>query len=347
MTPRLVDSLRALRTAARPLAAAAALLSVAACKDASSAPPDPRGIRTVIVGVQVDSAALRDRGEFTLRLVPVDGSGNVVLAQGLSVTPAVTTPTSQPLSTTAQQVQPPDTRPVAAAVIIDDSKSMGDNDPTGQRAAAARGFWQELLGARPANQVALFAFGGDRSSAPFARTQLLESWTSDTTRLAAGLGLLAPRGSTYLYESTAEVTPWVDGSRPVASYRRVMLVVTDGLPTDSGSAALAIGTAAAAHIPIYTVGVGPASSESAISNQSAVERLRELANETGGVYAGVENNSALQTTFRSLAQLATEGALLVTVRMNPAPPMGTAVRGTVRVANDISGASAGWSFTAP
>jgi Mg-chelatase subunit ChlD len=347
MTPHVVHSLRALRNPARPLVAAAALLSSAACKDSSSAPPDPLGIRTVLVGVQVDSAALRDRGEFTLRLVPVDGRGQVVLTDGLTVTPSVTAPTAQPLPPVAQRLQLPDTRPVAAAIVLDDSKSMGDNDPTGQRTAAARAFWQELLVARPTHQVALLSFGGDRATAPFARTNLLESWTSDTTRLASALGRLAPAGSTYLYESTAEVTPWVNSSRPVAAYRRVMLVVTDGLPTDSGSAALAIQSAAAAQIPIYTVGIGPASSESAASNQTAVERLRELANETGGVYAGVENNAALKTTFRSLAQLATEGALLVTVRMSPAPAAGTTVRGTVRVANSISGASANWSFAAP
>lgn len=346
MTRDLVELVRAFRPSARPLAVAAALLLAAACKDASSAPPDPNGIRTVIVGVQVDSAAFRDRGEFTLRLVPVNGSGTVVLTEGLTVTPAVTAPTSQALPPVSQQLQLPDTRPVAAAIVLDDSKSMGDNDPTGQRASAARSFWQELILASPSSQVALLAFGGDRSTAPFARTKLLESWTSDTTRLSAALGLLAPTGSTYLYESTAEVTPWVDGSRPVTSYRRVMLVVTDGLPTDSGNAALAIQSAAAAQIPIYTVGIGPASSESATSDPAAVERLRELAYGTNGVYAGVENNTALKTTFRTLAQLATDGALLVTVRMSPAPAAGTAVRGTVRVANDIGGASAGWSFTA-
>ena len=346
MTPRLVRHLRAPRALVRPLAAAALHLA-GACKDSASAPADPHGIRSVLVGIQVDSAALQERGEFTLRLVPVDGTGDVVIDAGLTVTPRVTAPTSQTLTPASQQVQQPDTRPVAAAVVLDDSKSMGDNDPTGQRTAAARAFWQELLGVSGANQISLLAFGGDRKTAPFSRTALLEGWTSDTTRLAAALGRLAPNGSTYLYHSASEVAPWVDGSRPAASYRRVMLVVTDGLPSDSGLASLAIESAAAAHIPIYTVGIGPASSTSGASNQTAVERLRALASQTGGVYAGVENDAALKTTFQSLAQVATQGALLVTVRMSPAPAPGTAVRGSVRVANALSGASADWSFTAP
>ena len=65
------------------------------------------------------------------------------------------------------------------------------------------------------------------------------------------------------------------------------------------------------------------------------------------MYAGVENNTELTTTFASLAKLTTDGALLVTVRMNPAPAVGTTVAGTVRVANRFGGATAQWSFSAP
>jgi hypothetical protein len=332
----------------RLVAAAAIALIAGACKDKSgTAPPDPRGIRKVLVGAQVDPTALHASGEFVLRLVPLDGKGDVILSDGLDVTPKITAPVTQTLAPTAQHVQLPDTRPVAAAISIDDSRSMRTSDPTNQRAAAAKLFWSELFSANPANEVALLAFGAERPTAPFARTALLESWTSDAARLEAGVNGLIATGSTYLYHSTAEVAPWIASSRPAASYRHVLLLVTDGLPTDSGAADAAITAAAGAQIPIYTVGLGPASDHSPSSSAAAVDRLRTLANRTGGVYAGAENNTELTTTFESLAKLTTEGALLVTVRMNPAPAAGTVVAGTVRVANKFGGAAEPWSFTAP
>jgi len=322
-------------------------LVATACKDSESAPPDPRGIQRVLVGVQVEPQALHADGEFVLRLVPLDGKGDVVLSDALDVTPKVTAPITQTLPPTARQVQLPDTRPVAAAVSIDDSRSMRTSDPTNQRAAAARLFWTELLSANPTNEVALLAFGSEQATAPFTRTALLEDWTTDPARLEAGLAGLIATGSTYLYQSTAEVAPWIAASRPATSYRHVLLVVTDGLPTDSTAAEAAIASAAGAQIPVYTVGIGPASDQNASRDAAAVDRLRTLANGTGGVYAGVENNTELTTTFASLAKLTTDGALLVTVRMNPAPAVGTTVAGTVRVANRFGGATAQWSFSAP
>ena len=343
---------RAPRSAARcgaasRLAVAATLLGALACNDSASAPPDPRGIRKVLVGVQADPTTLHASGEFVLRLVPLDGKGDPVLSDGLEIAPKVTAPTTQSLPPIATAVQRPDSRPLAAAVSIDDSKSMQRNDPTNQRAQAAQRFWTEVLSARSDNQVALVAFGGEQPTAPFTRTVLLQSWTSDQSALASAVTQLTASGQTYLYQSTAEVAPWVTATRPDASYRHALLLVTDGLPTDSLQADAAIQAAVGAEIPVFTVGLGPASDESGSIDTRAVERLRTLANATGGVYAGVENNAVLSTTFQSVGKLTTEGALLVTVRMTPAPAAGTAIKGAVRVGNQYGSASADWSFTAP
>ena len=343
---------RAPRTAAQcgaasRLAVAAALLGALACKDSASAPPDPRGIRKVLVGVQADPTTLHASGAFVLRLVPLDGKGDPVLSDGLEIAPKVTAPNTQRLPPIATAVQRPDSRPLAAAVSIDDSKSMDRNDPTNQRAQAAQLFWTEVLSARSDNQVALVAFGGEQPTAPFTRTVLLQSWTSDQSVLASAVTQLSGSGPTYLYQSTAEIAPWVTATRPAASYRHALLLVTDGLPTDSLQADAAIQAAVGAEIPVFTVGLGPASDESGSIDTRAVERLRTLANATGGVYAGVENSAVLSTTFQSVGKLTTEGALLVTVRMTPAPAAGTAIKGAVRVGNQYGSASAEWSFTAP
>lgn len=325
--------------------AALGAVALSGCKD-SNAPADPRGIRSVFVGVRVDPAALHDRGEFVLALVPVDGHGDVVLSDALDVTPRLTAPAEQDLPPVSKAVQEPDPRPVAAAVSIDDSRSMGNSDPGGRRAEAARLFWTEILAGGSSNQVALLSFGGGQPTAPFRQTALLQDWTTDAALLEAGLSRLVTTGDTFLYQSTAEIAGWVASTRP-ASFRRMMLLVTDGLPTDSPKEQQAIDAAIAGQTPVFTVGVGPASDQSSTSVAAAVDRLRTLSNRTGGVYAGAENTAELSTVFESLAKVTTEGALLVTVRMSPAPAAGTKVTGSVRVGNQYGAATANWSFDAP
>jgi hypothetical protein len=331
----------------RPAALCAALGAavLTGCKD-SNAPQDPRGIRSVFVGMRVDPAALRDRGEFVLALVPVDGNGQVVLSDALDVTPRLSTPDQQDLPPVSKVVQEPDPRPVAAAVSLDDSRSMGNNDPNGRRTDAARLFWTEILAGASTNQVALLSFGGGQPTAPFKETALLQDWTTDASLLEAGLSRLVTTGDTFLYESTAEIAGWITSTRPGA-FRRIMLLVTDGMPSDADKEQEAIDAAVAGQIPVFTVGIGPASDQSSAAVAAAVDRLRTLANRTGGVYAGAENTAELSTVFESLAKVTTEGALLVTVRMSPAPVAGTKVSGSVRVGNQYGAATANWSFDAP
>jgi hypothetical protein len=332
----------------RPFLSCAALaaLALAGCKD-SNAPADPRGIRNVFVGVRVDPAALRERGEFVLALVPVDGNEQVVLSTTLQVTPKLTAPAEEDLPPIgALQVEEPDPRPVAAAISIDDSRSMRSNDPDNQRADAARLFWTEILAGNAQNQVSLLTFGGAEPSAPFARSTLQQDWTRDASLLEAALGRLLPANDTYLYESTKEIAEWVAATKPGGEFRRIMLLVTDGRPTGTASQEEAIDAAVVNAIPLYTVGIGPASDQSSRAQPEAVERLRTLANRTQGVYAGAESSGQLSTVFQSLARVTTEGALLVPVRLSAPPVTGTTVRGTVRVGNEYSAATADWSFVA-
>jgi Mg-chelatase subunit ChlD len=330
----------------RSVAVLAALLCTA-CKGDSAAPPDPRGIRNVLVGVRVNPTTFEQNGQFDLAIVPVNGNGQAVLSTDLDLTASLNSPAVQPLTPVADiRVEQPDSRPTAAAINIDDSRSTTQTDPHGQRAAASRLFYEAVLAQNASNQVAILGFASAGTNG-FKRTMLWQDWSSDKSLLDAALGHISGSGDTFLYESITEVATWVNATKPASQYRRAMLLVTDGDPTDPANAASAIKAAADAGIPVYTVGIGPGSDKTPNSSSTAVGRLQAIANGTGGVYAGMSTPDQLSAVFRALAAVQTQGALLMTVQLSPIPQAGTSVAGNVHAANEQGEAIGSWSFAAP
>ena len=74
-------------------------------------------------------------------------------------------------------------------------------------------------------------------------------------------------------------------------------------------------------------------------------RLHRLADASSGIYAGAPSAGSLPLVFEALATVLTKGALLATVRLDPVPPPGTVVQGTVSVANRFGGATGTWTVT--
>src|SRR5205823_2020187 len=155
------------------------------------------------------------------------------------------------LTLTSQRVEPPDTQLTVAAIDIDDSPSMAYSDPQRVRAGAAQLFWQTLLGAEPRNQCALLDFGGPASPG-FDRTRLLNAYTSAGSELDGQLASIQPlTGSTPLYQSALEVVHWTDTTLTEARYGRYVVIMTDGMPTDTAyrDALFAAARASAARPP--------------------------------------------------------------------------------------------------
>jgi hypothetical protein len=76
--------------------------------------------------------------------------------------------------------------------------------------------------------------------------------------------------------------------------------------------------------------------------------LQELANGTGGLYAGAATPEQLSSTLLSLTSPGSAGALHARFRVSPVPPSGSQVTGVVRLTNVVRGTvRGGWSFTAP
>ena len=326
----------------RSCVALLAALAVAACKD-SNAPRDPLAIASVIVTPRLDSAALRDRGELTLALVPVDGRGRAIISDTLDIAPVLAGATLPVLRTVPSD---PGALAVSAAVLMDNSRSMATSDPENLRLQAAKLFFDELLSLDGRNQGAVLSFSGASATAGFTETRMLQPWTSSVDALSSALTAGVISGSSLLYTSSAETLNWIDSTRPATS-RRVLVIFTDGLPDDTTRTSRLFTAAANSNVVVHAVGVGPASDISGNTNAAAVARLRDIANQTGGLYAGAPSAAGLTPVLTALAGSVDEGELLVTVKLDPAPERGTVLRGYVDVSNEAGGARGNWEVTVP
>ncbi len=322
-------------------------LVVGACGESGgpSSPPDP--LRLAVAAL-VDSATFRSQGEFLLDLVPSDRSGQTFLDDQWDIGLSLLTPSSVAASKVSEGVEPADTNPVATAILIDDSGSMRYSDPDRNRASAAQLYWSAVLPARTGNVAALLDFG--RGTAPtypgFEQTTLLAGFSSNTGELDAALDNIQaiPGGATPLYGSATEVMSWIDSSVP-ADFKRVLVVITDGKPSDQAAADSLFATARDLRIRIFSVGVGEAAEQNPASPAAIL--VEELATKTGGIYATAEPATELQEVLAKLAVSASPERLLVRVRLDPIPPLGAAVSGTTSITAARGTANADWSFAAP
>jgi Mg-chelatase subunit ChlD len=313
---------------------------------------EPENFLSLFVGVRVDSATFRSDGYVLLELVPTDQTGQTFVSEPWEILATLEEPTQVLVSTDTQWVQSEDPRPVGAAILIDDSGSMFNTDPNLERAAAARLFARQFLAPNPQNRVALADFGWptDSSTIGFARTRILQEFTSDLDQIDAGASKIEPikGGGTHLYRSALEVADWTDATLP-STYRRMLVVVTDGAPTNSDLPYRdqLFAEAVAQDMRILAVGVGPASDQSGESVDSAVAVVRELATATGGVYFGATNSTQLVPVLSALANVSSQRQLLVLLRLNPPPPPGTNLSGTVTITGQRGSASARWTTITP
>jgi VWA domain-containing protein len=318
------------------------ILLLAGCSEAGGPNPEPEPL-DLGVRVVVDSAGFRSEGAFALDLVPADRQGTSFVTEDWAISTTLSVPASVPLVTVSQEVQPPDTHAVAAAILIDNSGSMRFSDPDRERAAAAQRFWTDILAARPSSMAALLDFGrGDAEpTAGFDRTALLAGFTSDPGVLDATLDQIqaVPGGNTPLYSSAREVIAWMDTTTP-GSVQRTLVVITDGEPSDDQFADSLFAIASEKQVRIFAVGIGAAA-------ETEATVVRELATRTGGIYGAAESTTELQAILRTLAKSASPSRLLLHLRLDPAPASGTKVQGTVTITGERGTATAPWLFVAP
>ena len=242
--------------------------ALAACGTDSTGPS--RNTLHLSARATIDSAGFHTTGQFVLHLIPFDQNGTRFIRDDWGITTTVATPAAT-AAFDSTAIQPADTQPVAAALLIDDSGSMLNNDPDRQRVVAAREFWNAVLGARPSNLVALLDFGRGLAvpSPGFNVTSMLQAFTADPALLRAAADSLQarPGGGTNMYHATREVVAWVDSTIPSPSHGRALVIITDGRPNDSTFKETLFEETRRTQIPIFAVGVGPASEQSPQADQ--------------------------------------------------------------------------------
>ncbi len=206
----------------------------------------------------------------------------------------------------------PLTEPLAVALAVDTSGSMGANnsEPLRQAQQALRIFVEQLS---ESDIACLVAFDG--------QPVLLQECTQDKGSLLAAVDRLAAAGETALYDAVAMA---VEQVVVLPTSRRAVIVLTDGHDTASQSSLEEIiARAGMDNVPVYTVGLQ--------SNEFDPAALERLAVETGASYLFAPQAEALselysrlsrqfrgqyQIRYRSAASSTSEHRLTVITRIN-------------------------------
>lgn len=325
----------------------------AACSNDTTDPNDPDNPNALglAVAVRTDPSTFQQTGEFVLELIPSTREGQSLVNESWTISTTITEPQGVAPEFLSQQVLPPDTTPSDVALLVDNSESMLQNDPDRLRVAAANLLWNTLLEQQHNNVVSLlyFGFGPLQPTPGFSATRLLQTWTSDRNVLSGILDTLTVGTSSRIYSSALDVVEWFDTTTS-ADHRRVLLLLTDGKLNREGGATVSevLSAAQRAGVNIGTVGLGPASDRGPTTEGEAVRLLQELANGSGGLYAGAATPERLASTLLSLTAWSSTGALLATFKLSPVPPSGARVSGNIQLQNQTLGKAQGlWSFIAP
>ncbi len=195
-------------------------------------------------------------------------------------------------------------RPYAAALLLDQSGSILQSDPTGARLFSSKAF---LNGLGADDQALLAAFAGGPGAvlptrpmtlyAPFRARSAVGSYFPTLDGLTSLVG-----GNTPLYASIDSLRQHLvsDSSLP-ASLAKAMVVFTDGADTDCASPeacranrAQTIQRANQDNVRLFTIG---------LSTGVDIATLGELANQTGGALLYADSTEQLLPLYGSVGRL--------------------------------------------
>ena len=243
--------------------------------------------------------------DFTLRPCTPDSANNKVdcvrgasAAVDVAYAPSVATPAAM------ESVAGGLATPYAAAMLLDQSGSILQSDPSGARLFSAKSF-MGTLGTDDRVLLAAFAGGPDARIptpplavyGPFKDKVSAPSYFSTLDSLAPLVG-----GNTPLYTSIDGLRQRLVGEASLAAgLSKAMVVFTDGADTSCTSLencratrAQTIQQANADHVRLFTIG---------LSSGVDVAALGELANQTGGAFLYADTAEQLLPLYGSLGRL--------------------------------------------
>ncbi len=249
----------------------------------------------------------------------------------LAYTPVSGTPTAWKL------IPAGTVKPYAAALLLDQSGSIRQSDPTDARLFSAKAFL-DGLGAEDRALLAAFSGGSDAliPTPPLATYAPARDRTSAKSYFPT-LDGLAPLvgGDTPLYASLDVLRQTLVGDASLAGLAKAVVVFTDGADTTCGSAEAcrvsreqSIQAARQDGVRLFTIG---------LSSGVDILALGELAHQTGGVLLYADNAEQLLPLYGSVGRLLSLGLpthrLRWTVRASAAGAFvpGAALLGRVKV----------------
>ncbi|WP_119353315.1 carboxypeptidase regulatory-like domain-containing protein [Azohydromonas sediminis] len=195
-------------------------------------------------------------------------------------------------------------QPYAAALLLDQSGSIAQSDPTGARLYSAKVFLSGL-GSGDAARIAAFAGGSDAriptpplaTFGPFRGAAGATAFFPDLDALAQQVG-----GNTPMYAALDTLRDSVATDPSVAPGQgKAVVLFTDGIDTDCGNAAACLARrsqsvtgALAQGVRVFTIG---------LSRQIDVDALADLSNRTGGAFLYAESAEQLLPLYGTVGRL--------------------------------------------
>ena len=286
-----------------------------------------------------------DGGLFAISVSPVDAYGDLLHAaaslQNFTFAPIrvasfenIAIPVASGMATTdwIELITPGDAG-VNVLISLDSSGSMGWNDPQELRKDAAKALVDIL---NPKDQAAVVDFGAG-SSGGFIHTRLLQDFTSDRNRLYEAIDLCTSSGGTPLYSSLQETIAFMAAS---GLPNLALVVLTDGEAQDSHLFDDVVAAAQGIGLPLNPVGLG---------DDFDLTQLQALADQTGGIFAAVNDAEGLEELFVSIGLAISSGRIVVhaSCMFLPALPRAGKYRIFGEVHTHLSGLTISTPFSFP
>ena len=305
---------------------------------------DPEVEEVILVGTRVP-AEFRTDGRFALTAVPLDESGEALLSSDVRASVRIEDPTDLLASVSGRQINRPSGDDLAVALNIDASGSTRSTDPTQARLAGAKTLVRVLDAAPIPFEAAVFEY-------PPAGA-LLAPFTSDVAVLEEAIDRIGSGGGTPTYRSLLEVLAYLAAEKPADAYDRSVVLLSDGQPGDAALRPEVCAEATRQGVPIYAIGLGPASDLDR-NAPGAVAEMRAIAECTSAAYAGIDPDnvdSSAAIIFNNVGVAAAQGTMVFNVELVGEGlgrlQAGEVVRGHLALESGGGRASAPFSFRVP
>lgn len=262
-----------------------------------------------------------------------------------------------------ERIIQPSGKPIAVVLDIDASGSMSSTDPNYLRKDGVKQFYNVLDFSGVTFTSALFEYNTYSSTTtPVAYTRMLHDFSSNVGSLNSAADNISAGGGTQTYESLNSLLDYLNSQKPAdgsgnepgapEGYERSMILFSDGYPSSIALKNDVCAKANALNIPIHSIGLGPASDIDQKYNANAVKEMRDIADCTSGVYAGIsatDDLSAIESVFNAIAKQTVNGGIVLRVKIDDVSNVkpGDIVSGNIILTQGSTRSSSPFSFRAP